>query len=346
MIGYYVHHQGRGHLHRAVSLSPHVRAPLVGFSSLPQPADWAGEWVQLPMDAEPGEDHQAAALDPTAHGTLHWAPRHHGGLRDRMGLIAEWIARTGPRLFVSDVSVEVAVLARLMGTPVVVAAMRGDRFDRAHRLGYDLADALLAPWPRTAPVSGWSKSWLAKTVHTGAFSRYDDRPRPHPDRPAPTREVVVLVGAGGAGIHVEDLLQAREATPGWSWRCLGNSADGWVQDPWPLLCRADVVVTHAGQNAIAECAAARTPAIVIPQERPHDEQRATAHALESAGLATVRPSWPPPGEWADLLNRAAKRDGGRWTAWSPGDGAQRAARMLDQMSATIPEEWQVACASQ
>jgi len=31
--------------------------------------------------------------------------------------------------------------------PTVVVAMRGDRFDRAHRTAYDAADALLAAWP-------------------------------------------------------------------------------------------------------------------------------------------------------------------------------------------------------
>lgn len=38
-----------------------------------------------------------------------------------------------------------------MGIPVMVAAMRGDRFDPAHRMGYDMADVLLAPWPQTLP---------------------------------------------------------------------------------------------------------------------------------------------------------------------------------------------------
>ncbi|MFC8762138.1 MULTISPECIES: glycosyltransferase [Streptomyces] len=53
-----------------------------------------------------------------------------------------------------------------------------------------------------------------------------------------------------------------------------------------------MVVTHAGQNAVAECAAARVPAVVVPQSRPHGEQHATAHALAEGGLATVRDHWP------------------------------------------------------
>ncbi|MET9929628.1 MULTISPECIES: glycosyltransferase [unclassified Streptomyces] len=346
MIGYYVHHQGRGHLHRAVCVARHARVPVTGLSSLPRPDDWPGEWIRLPMDTGDAAGRPAGTADPTARGRLHWAPRHHEGLRGRMGAIADWTARTGPRLLVSDVSVEVALLARLMGVPVVVAAMRGDRFDPAHRLGYDLAEALLAPWPGTVPEPDWPRHWLDKTLHTGAFSRYDGRPRPPAPPPGPTREAVVLLGAGGSGIGADDLRRAAEATPGWTWTFLGGADGGrWTDDPWPLLCRADVVVTHAGQNAVAECAAARTPAVVVPQDRPHDEQLATARALRAADLATVCATWPAPGEWEGILDRTAKRDGDRWSVWAPGDGARRAARLLDDLAAAEPGERRTPCAS-
>ncbi|MVO88663.1 glycosyl transferase [Streptomyces sp. p1417] len=348
MIGYYVHHQGRGHLHRAVCVARRLRVPVVGLSSLPRPAGWRGEWIPLPLDTDqapdaprdgnaPSAGRSEDGDDPTAGGRLHWAPRHHPGLCGRMEAITSWIDRARPRLFVSDVSVEVALLARLTGTPVVVAAMRGDRFDRAHRLGYDIADALLAPWPEAVPEPDWPQRWRAKTVYTGAFSRYDGRPRPGAgDRVPGRREVVVLLGGGGADVDAAALREAAASTTGWAWTFLGGPHGRWVDDPWPLLCGADAVITHAGQNAVAECAAARTPALVIPQDRPHGEQRATARALATAGLATVRMSWPAPREWQDLLDRTARRPGGRWAAWAPGDGAQRAARLLERLSGTAP----------
>ncbi|WP_282797455.1 glycosyltransferase [Streptomyces sp. CC224B] len=391
MIGYYVHHQGRGHLHRAVCVARHLRLPVTGFSSLPRPAEWPGDWVRLPLDtggeaygdtgagagayadagagaygearggtglagvpaapsvpALPGAPVVPAppsGADPTARGRLHWVPRHHPGLRDRMGAIAAWVTRTGPRLFVSDVSVEVALLARLMGVPVAVAAMRGDRSDPAHRLGYDLADALLAPWPDAAPEPDWPSHWREKTLHTGAFSRYDGRARVPATRPADgRREVVVLLGAGGTDVDAAALRKAADSTTGWTWTFLGGPEGRWTDDPWPLLCRADAVVTHAGQNAIAECAAARTPAVVIPQDRPHGEQHATARALAAAGLATVRTNWPDPEEWQTLLDRTARRPGDRWALWAPGDGARRAARLLERLAAA-PHGRETACAS-
>lgn len=338
MIGYYVHHQGLGHLHRARSIARHARTRITGLSSLDRPDDWTGDWIQLPWDTSSDAD----PADPTARGRLHWVPLHHDGLRNRAGAVARWIDDTAPALFVSDVSVEMATLARLMGVPVVVTAMRGDRTDPAHRLAYDLADTLLAPWPATAPEPGWPREWRAKTVHTGAFCRYDGRPRP--DRDDGEREVLLMLGAGGADVGEAEVRKAAEATPGWSWTVLGGSGT-WAQDPWPLLCRADVVVTHAGQNAVAECAAARTPAVIVPQVRPHGEQQATAHALATAGLATVRFRWPEPDEWPSLLAEAHRADGDRWAQWAPGNGAERAARTLDGLAAGRPAK-DAACAQQ
>ncbi|WP_409238129.1 glycosyltransferase [Streptomyces sp. PA5.6] len=342
MIGYYVHHQGRGHLHRAMCVASRTPDPVTLLSSLPRPAAWAGSWVSLPTDT--ADD----PLDPTAQGRLHWVPLHHPGHRERMGIIAQWIRRESPSLFVSDVSVEAAALARLMGVPVVVMAMRGDRKDPAHRLGYDLADALLAPWPHTVPEPGWPPHWHAKTIHTGSISRYDGRPRPPAAAAPATKEVVVMLGAGGTHLTEDHLREAQRTTPDWTWTVLGGRApehragggpapDGgspstWLDDPWPILCRAQVVVTHAGQNAVAECAAARVPVVVIPEERPHGEQHATARALRAAGLATVRESWPAAEEWPALLAEAAALPD-RWEQWSPGDGADRAARLLTDLAA-------------
>ncbi|MFD3548788.1 glycosyltransferase [Streptomyces sp. NPDC058655] len=333
MIGYYVHHQGRGHLHRAECIAAHVQGPVTVLSSLPRPRTWEGGWVPLPPDAVDGP------VDPTARGRLHWVPARHAGHRERMGMIADWIRREGPALFVSDVSVEAATLARLMGTPVVVAAMRGDRGDEAHRLAYDMAEALIAPWPGSLPEPGWPAHWHAKALHTGGISRYDGRVRPGADRgrdrARARREVVVMLGAGGSDVTDRQVRDAIRATPQWSWTFLGGPRSDWVDDPWPVLCRADVVVTHAGQNAVAECAAARVPAVVIPQDRPHREQHATARALETAGLATVRDSWPPPDAWPGLLAEAAGRPD-RWAQWSAGDGARSAGRLLDDLAARTP----------
>ena len=320
MIGWYVHSHGSGHAQRLDAVAAHLRTPVTVLSSLPQRAGVGSAWLQLADDLPVGDDR-----DVTAGGTLHWAPRHHPGLLSRTAEIAAWVSRARPALVVVDVSVEVAVLVRSMGVPVVLAAMRGDRADRAHRTAYDLADALLAPWPAELPEP-WPASWLEKAWHVGALSRLDGRPR----RPPPgDRRVAVLWGQGGSDVSLADVRRAEQATPGWTWDVIGVPGAPWVADPWPVLQAADVVITSAGQNALAEVAAAARPAVVVPQDRPHGEQRANAAALTRAGLALVRDSWPAAGEWAALLSQAASRDGDRWERWSDGHGAARAASLLD-----------------
>ncbi|WP_410628001.1 glycosyltransferase [Amycolatopsis sp. cmx-8-4] len=338
MIAYYVHHHGSGHVHRATAIARALRDEVIGLSSLPAPAGWPGRWITLPDDADGTDPHRD---DVTAGATLHWAPRHHPGLRERMALLSATLRDDAVRLLVADVSVEVALLARLHGVPVVVVAQPGWRTDRAHRTAYDLAEAIIAPWPRR-PAPDWPTAWPAKTVHVGALSRFDGRVRP----PVGTqRRALVLWGSGGLSVSAARLHAAAAATPEWRWDIAGPARPGdspaspppnlqhhgWVTDPWPLLGEAGVVVTHAGQNALAEVAAARRPAVVIPQPRPFDEQEATAEALVHAGLGVVLPSWPAASRWPVVLTQAHSR-GGDWAAWSRGDGAARAAAVLHDLA--------------
>lgn len=322
IVGYYVHHQGSGHAHRALAIRDAASLEITGLSTAPPPSGWTGAWVTLPDDA--------GAIDadnPSAYGRLHYAPEHQPGLRDRMAVISAWIAEARPAALIVDVSVEVALLARLHGVPVITMAMPGERDDPAHRLGYDIAEAILAPWPRAAGAL-WQAAGadLDKTTFLGAVSRFTPVRRPGP----PGNQVVVLNGTGGSGATPAEVRAAADATPEWDWVHLDRAHGRWVEDPWPLLCSAAVVVTHAGQNAIAEIAAARRPAIVIPQDRPFTEQAVMGRAL--TGLrgvpALVRPAWPTPDQWPDLLSEAGQLDGAGWAVWNDGRGPERAAALL------------------
>ena len=145
--------------------------------------------MQLPRDDEPVP---AVGDDASASGVLHWAPGTTAGCRARMAALASWIERAGPAAVVVDVSVEVALLARLHGIPVVVVALPGERTDRAHLAAYDLADALLAPWPAEAHARDWPQSWASKAWCVGGLSRFDGRPRP--SRPREGGSVLLALG--------------------------------------------------------------------------------------------------------------------------------------------------------
>ena len=321
MIGWYVHHQGRGHLHRATVVAAALDQPVVGLSSLPSPGAPFADWVQLdPDDAHPAEE-------VTAGGALHWAPRGHDGMRARMARLAAWVERERPDVVVVDVSVEVSVFLRLMGVPVVVTAMPGDRTDTPHTTGYTVADRVLAFWPQDVLDPPWLAEYGDKAVHVGAVSRFDGR-EPAPRAPG---TAVLLAGGGGSAVTAADVDALRAATPELTWTVLGGPGE-WSADPWPLLSAADVVVTHAGQNALAEVAAARRPAVVVAQDRPFREQHRTTEALHDTGIAVGLPVWPAAEEWPGLLARAQELGGGAWERWSPGDAAQRAAAVVTEVA--------------
>lgn len=324
-IGYYVHHVGRGHLHRAHALARHLVTaggpPVTGLSSLPRPGGWPGDWVQLPSDEGGGHDGEDAG------GRLHWAPLGHAGLRERMAAVSSWVQRCAPAAVVVDVSVEVLLLVRLHGVPVVGVVLPGHRGDAAHLLGLDVADELVGFWPAQAHgmLRGVDPATLARVRTVGALSRYPVA-EPAPRVPGPRRAVVML-GRGGHDLSPAETDRLRAGTARWSWTVLDGT--DWVEDPSAVVRGADVVVTHAGQNALAEVAAARRPAVVVPQERPHQEQRTTGTVLREGGWpVVVRDTWPRGAEWDDVADAAAGLDGASWDGWCDGGAADRFAEVV------------------
>lgn len=329
MIGYYVHHHGHGHRHRATAIARHLQTPVTGLSSAPRPEGWAGAWVDLPRD----DSSPDGALDPGAGGTLHWVPEHEAGLRDRMAEVSAWIRDVQPRLVVTDVSVEVALLARLHGVPVVTTVLPGDRTDAPHATVHRLSRRIIAAWPdhQTDMVRGLDVT-DPRVARVGAISRFDGHDLAPPTRHSHRPHVVLLHGSGGSELTEDEISCARAATPDWQWTVLGGP-EPWHDDPWTTLQTADVVVTHAGQNALAEVAAARVPAVVLPQPRPHDEQVTTATCLaRSTRYPVVVPDVARGPDWAAVLETARGLDGQAWAAWNDGRGAPRAAAVIDEES--------------
>ncbi len=324
MIGWYIHHVGLGHLHRAEAVSRHLACAVTGLSSLARPRDWRGPWVQLARDDD-------TTVDPTAGGQLHWAPLHDGGLRTRMGTLSSWINHQRPDLVVSDVSAEVTLLTRLHGVPVVSVVLPGDRSDPAHLLAYRVSDALVATWPREARTvtTGLPGDVAQRIDHVGGLSRHEVSSHRPPVR-SPGR-VTVLAGAGGTMTRPAQVAAAKREARDWRWTILAPPPVGtWVADPGPVLRGSDVIVTHAGQNAIAETAAVRRPAIVIPEPRPHAEQQATGRALaDGPWPVTVLPAWPSSG-WPRLLEETSQRDVSTWHSWCDGEAAHRFARVIER----------------
>ncbi|MCS5497371.1 hypothetical protein NY547_09000 [Cnuibacter physcomitrellae] len=325
-IGWYVHHHGAGHLTRLLAVRPHLEDEVVVLSSMPAPSSLPSRtrWVALPRDDDgfggsTGAAEAPVEADPTVGGLLHWAPLGHAGHRTRLATIADVARDSTLDAMVVDVSVEVTLLSRLLGIPTVVFSQPGDRTDEPHRLAYRAASAIIAPWPEGVLSDAALLPVRDRVRWTGGISRYE--PVPSASRsasPSPRGGGVVVLGAH-PGLDVEGLRLAAEGA-GLTLTEVGSTPATWTADPWPLLATADVVVSAAGQNSVADLAAAQARAVVVPQERPFGEQDATGRALDRLGLAVVAPGAPgAPGvrgvdEWARLLAGAIglRPDWGRW----------------------------------
>jgi hypothetical protein len=326
-FGWYVHHHGHGHVSRLLAVRPHVPGEVVVFSSLPAPASLppATEWVRLPED-DALEEHDGRVLDPhsaepTANGRFHWAPHAHRGHRRRLAIIA---ARAeGLDAFVVDVSAEVAAFVRLLGLPLVLFTQPGTRDDAPHRLAFDVADRIVAPWPQgfhDTTVFGAAAPRL-RTV--GGISRHAGRARA-----AVVPGSVLLLGGIGAPSDRAAVWESLVAgSPGTAWSSAGFLPGTFVADPWDAICSAELVVSAAGQNSVADVAAAGRPLVLVPQERPFGEQRTTATALDRAGLAVLLDGWPDAAALDDAIARTLDRPT-RWSEWGTDDAARDAGTLI------------------
>ncbi len=318
VIGYYVHHHGAGHLTRSGVIASVLRAR--GAEVVLLGSDLRGAaGVTLPRDND-GVD---PFVDPQASGALHWAPLGHPGFSARMQTIAAWVKAHNPSVVVVDVSVEVVTFLRLLGVPTVVVAQPGDRADDAHTAAYRCATAILAPWPAEADPCPALRPFADKVTHTGGISGLQVHQR--------TPQVgVVLTGRGGDGrpAIVESL---RADLPGMTWVEAGGRQ--WIAEIGPLLARATVVISHCGQNAVADLAALDVPAVLCPQPRPHAEQEHLSAEMSRLGLAQVTAAyrdsptdWSPT-DWSPIVERAIDSPS-QWNRWRTASASTRAADLI------------------
>ena len=244
-----------------------------------------------------------------------------------MALIARWVEETRPAAVVVDVSVEVALFIRLLGVPVIVMTMPGERTDRPHAMVHQIADHIIAAWPQELYEPEWLRAYGAKTSYVGGISRYEDL-----DVSSSTQNrtsVLVLGGKGGCDFDQATVDTTATQMPEIDWKALGLRGGPRAADPWPDISAADVVITHAGQNCVADVAAARRPAIVIPQPRPFNEQYTTADTLRRHGLAVTTPGWPDAQVWRSLIGQVRSSDPSRWQRWHTAGAAARAAEAIE-----------------
>lgn len=332
MIGVYVHHRGRGHLHRVLPVVAELRE--------------RGENVTVlsagPIDEASRPPGVRVQHLPVASGTGSTPVGRPGAdqlpLSTRRAVLA-WMDRVRPRVFWVDSSPEMSLAGRLAGLPMVSTLPPGVRHDEPHVLRCRSAFRLIAAWPPgTHPETvGSTRNEVAEVGGISRFERRDREPRP---RRGP--RVVHLNRSGSRGDHrfwraVRARVEGRGVA---DWEELGGPDGEWRPDPWPELCSADVLVTGAGQASVADAACADVPLVVVPARHEFGEYRATADALMGLPGVTVMHYGDGPTAVAQAVREQIERARGgaatgirRW--WGIDGAAGRAAEAVRSAGQTV-----------
>ena len=314
-IGYYVHHHGDGHRQRAIQIASRAPDRFVLLGTGLEGRSGGLRCVELADDRPVGR----AAFDG-ADGAddrpqaLHYAPVDHEGVRSRAASVAGWIASARPALMVVDVSVEVAMLARLASTPSVYVRLTGRRDDPAHLDAFRGATALMCPFGAPLDDPG-IPAWIRRKTHYAAGLTPEV-----PRREVREDVVLVVVGRGGAVGDGERIAETARAHPELQWRVAGPVSAvaeppenltllGWTDAASEEIARAGVVVGGAGNGLVNAVLAADRPFVCLPEPRPYDEQFLTGRRLEALGAAVVvEGGWPPAYAWSCLLGQGRGLD--------------------------------------
>jgi hypothetical protein len=313
-IGWYVHHQGAGHLQRARAVAAHLPRPCTILGTVAGFDTTGLAILDLPDDRPLGDaafdGQDGAAERPEA---LHYAPLNHPGLRARMARIADWVARTDPALLVVDVSVEVALFARLLSVPTLVVRLAGTRTDQPHLEAFRSASRLLAPFPEALDGVGVPEWVRAKTIYAGFLTG------PTLANTEASRDILVVFGQGGAGGDIPALAAAARSVPDRAWHVLGPVSGsgaipdnlhlhGWVPDVAAHVARAALLVGGGGDGVVALAAAQAKRFLCLPEARAYGEQTEKAAALARLGAAIVHEGWPEASAWPGLIQAGLALD--------------------------------------
>ena len=341
-VAFYLNLQGAGHCRRFEAIAPHFPSDfelaVVGMDGPPQIAELGRPIERFSVPGYGPQSHNPFVQQQTSHN-YHDFLVNHGDNTPFTAAMVSFLSSWQPDLVVSDVGLEASIFARMCGIPVIYCRQHGRRWDKGHSLAYEWACSLVAPFSKALEQSDCPQWIQEKTFYSGGFSRFAGRARAKTALPGYSTQkpnILVMTGFGGTQITPQDVAAAAGSTPQWQWHFIGAysidspciHSPGLVQDVWPYLCHADLVVANAGHNATMEIGAAGVPSICIPAQRYFDEQDCKAAVLESMDLSIVSPRWPELSEWPRLWQRAIALSPIRWQSLQDVDAPKRTAQHI------------------
>lgn len=283
--------------------------------------------VRLPAEDERADDVLAGrAGQYWQPASLHYSPVGNSDIQQRSHKILDTIYQRRIDLMIIDVSVEVAMLCRAASVPYLYVRLPGIRDDVPHLNAFAGALALLAPYPRTLE-STKTPEWISqKTLYLDFINTQQKNAQTYQDfikhlmqlitdkkalslmlsdkdKNTPTI-VTVIKGYGGHQAIDAKLPELRQLLPYAFIISLGPIDEDKrhyvdiavdVSDVTPFIEHSDYLLMACGLNAVAQAYDYATPLVVLPDDRPHQEQEVMAEALIAQGRAL---SWQ---QFKDLM---------------------------------------------
>jgi len=273
--------------------------------------------VRLPAEDERSDDVLAGRAGQNWQpASLHYSPVGNSDIQQRSHKILDTIYQRRIDLMIIDVSVEVAMLCRAASVPYLYVRLPGLRDDMPHLNAFAGALALLAPYPRTLE-SAMTLDWLAKKTLYLDFINTEQRDAQTyqvfikhlmqlttdekalslmlNDKNKNTSTIVTVIkGYGGHQAIDAKLPELRQLLPYAFIISLGPIDEdkrhyvdiaAEVSNVTPFIEHSDYLLMACGLNAVAQAYDYATPLVVLPDDRPHQEQEVMAEALIAQGRA-------------------------------------------------------------
>ena len=313
-LGYYAHHHGSGHCRQidklAALLPADIRRQLIVFTSLSRDDyDFTAvnetQIERLQAEDECADDVlKGRAGEHWQPDSLHYSPVGNSNIQRRSHQILDTVYQHHIDLMIIDVSVEVAMLCRAASIPYLYIRLPGIRDDTPHLNAFAGALALLAPYPRLLEAA-MTPEWVGKkTLYLDFINAVQQKEPTYNEfikilaklvtsnskdwKDAPHTIITVIKGYGGHQAIDMKLPELRQLLPNAFIISLGPINDNMrchvdiatqVNDVTPFIQHSDYLLMACGLNAVAQAYDYTTPLIVLPDERPHQEQEVMAQAL-------------------------------------------------------------------
>ena len=283
MIGYYAHSHGSGHCNYAKIFSKIFKRSLTVFTDRDYNFDRETNVICLENENPDGtEFHRDRFAEPPA---LHYAPVHMRKITRRNCIILDAIVQKKIELLIIDVSVEIAMLARVSSIPYAYVRLQGDRTDLPHINAFEGASFLLAYFPEEledATTSLWIRE---KTIYLGFLSQFSlegqnsERPPEYEEAHKPI--LLHLSGFGGhRSVDFENLCGHYDiysvGPTRLSKKAVGVTQIGVVDSTRPYIQHADMILAACGLNTTSEILSLGKRFIAQPEKRHYSEQERTA----------------------------------------------------------------------